>query len=477
MLAVLGLASLATPISAQEDSAYRTALVEAQRELVVELEGLAAWCKRQKLGREADVCYRQILQFDEDHKLARRTLRYSRRRGQWVQAASYRRPRNFAKLALVEHAERRLATLEPYKETVFALNARHRSSVSLEQRERSLLQLLELSPEDPEVRRALGEAWVDDKWMLVESESTFERRELIPELAKRCVATAPTGEPAEPNGLEKMLELPWSLVLETPYVRVAGTGDPEEVRHVMQVTQGAGEFFRTLLANDTLPPVGFAVYLLSSDSEKRQFLDKHPRVKLADRPFLEAVESAGIPKTSQTAEWSATEELRLDRSTRQTIGKMLADTYGITTDHGWAWEGIGIYLTYQLIGSRRTYYLRPDRYGDDPNATEEQRQLFRRLFHPEADWMNEAHAFFAEHRSPKLAILMGRKVDSMNAQDLLWSYVVGAYLIEGAPDRTPRFLRAIGAGRLPPHEAVRLAFDMELPRFEDRVRRWLDETR
>ena len=39
---------------------------------------------------------------------------------------------------------------------------------------------------------------------------------------------------------------------------------------------------------------------------------------------------------------------------------------------------------------------------------------------------------------------MGRKVDTMNAGDLLWSYVLAAYLIEGWPERGPRLLQALG---------------------------------
>ena len=113
----------------------------------------------------------------------------------------------------------------------------------------------------------------------------------------------------------------------------------------------------------------------------------------------------------------------------------------------------------------------------DANRTEFQKTLFRRMFTPESDWLVEARLHFAEHRPPSLPILMGRKVDTMSAEDLLWSYVLAAYLVEGAPDRAPAFLAAIGRGRRKPHEATRQVFEMELPRFEKRVVRWLTETR
>ncbi len=470
--------SLDPPAAAQaRESDYLESIVAAQSQLIDDLEDLADWCRANKLLLEADVCYRNLLRFDEEHERARASLRYTKRKGEWVQASSYRQPRNYSKEALIPFAAKRLEMMQTYKRAILDLNASHAQNVSLERRERVLLELLDLTPDDPEVRSALGETLIDGEWKLVETKTAFERRAGIPELAQRCIATAPIGKAVPPNGVEQAIGLDWKLILATDYVRVAGTSSPEEVRNVMRVTQGAGEFFRTLLENDTLPGVEFAIFLLSSDAEKRQFLDKHPRVNPRDRPFLESLEGAGIPGSSQTAEWSQGEHLRLDRSTRQTLGKMMSDTYGITVDHGWAWEGFGYYLTYQLTGTRLTFFLSPDRYGSDPNATAEAKQLFTRMLMPECDWLKEARIFFAERRPPKLAILMGRKVDTLSAPDVLWSYVLASYLIEGCPEKAPVLLTAIGGEKLLPPDAVRKAFDMELPRFEQRVVRWLDETR
>jgi hypothetical protein len=478
-LAVL-LALTGSPSAAPQrpETSYVSALSEARSALVGELEGLAAQAKRGRLQLEADLCYRRILVLEPDHGQARKALRYSKRNGEWVQSASYRQPRNFGDDELEAFVTARDAVLEGHKEHVFELGRRYEETTTLEQRERSLLRLLELMPDDAEVRAALGEGWVNGEWRLLETATALERRALIPELAKRCVLTAPPGDEVEPGGLEQAIGLDFALILETPYVRVAGTGDPDEVRNVLAITQGAGEFFRTLLSNQTLPRVGFQIFLLANPGEKRHFLDHHPRVKARDRPYLESLESAGIPGTGQTAEWSTTATLRLDRSTRQTVGAFLTDTYGISTEHGWAWEGIGIYLTYQLTGTRLTYYIRPDRYGGDPNASDVQKQLFARLFQAESEWIDEARLFFVEtgHRPPGLASLMGRAVDSMSAQDMLWSYVLAAYLIEGWPDHAPAFLTEIGGGTAP-HDAVRRVFGMELPRFQDRLARWVGEAR
>lgn len=479
---LLALLALAAPLLARQQggdpsSRFVSRLAQAQEALLVELVDLASWCKSNKLIREAHLLYGQILQFDEDHSLARKELRYSRRGSAWVQSASYREPRNFSKSALEDFVPRRLAAMEEYKGAVFAAVTELADSVPLEARERALLGLLELTPDDPDVRAALGEARVGDEWRLVETARSLEARRALPDIARRCVLTVPQGAVKDPNGMEQTLGLDWSLVLEGPALRVAGTGTRAEVENVYRSAMGVGELFRTVLRTDVLPPPGFQLFLLSGEGEKRAFLDRHPRVSPSDRPFLEALRTAGIPSTGHAAAWTDTEVMRLDGSIRHTVAILMGQAFGITPKHGWAFEGMGLYLTELVCGTRLTYYLAPDRYAGDPNEVSAQKELLRRLYVDGADWLDEARLHFAERRPPKLAILFGRGVDTMSAQDLLWSYVLAAYLLEGWPEETPAFLRAVGEKKKPPHEAVREVFRMELPRFEQRLSRWLEETR
>ncbi len=429
---------------------------------------------REKLFAAADETNRQILELEPNNEAARKALRFRLRKGVWIQSASYRKPKNLRKDALVELETRRGHVLGAYKTRLFELNAEYAEEASLQARERTLQHLLRMLPEDAEVRSALGESKLDGKWVLNETRVALRRRKLIPDLARSCLATAPAGHETEPNRLERALELHWSSIRKTPYLRVAGTGKPEEVVTVLKTTLGAGEFFRSLLGTETLPPVGFAIYLLTNSGEKRQFLDRHPRVRPANREFLESLASAGIPGTSQTAQWSENETKRLDRSVRETIGGMMMQEFNIQVDQGWAWEGVGIYLTYELIGTRLTYYTRQDEYVEDTTTAALQKQLFKRMYSEEADWMDEARIFFADRRPPKLTFLMGRKVNAMNMQDRLWSYIFAAYLIEGWPDKAAPFLTAIGEG-VHPHVACRSVFGMELGRLEERLIRWLNE--
>ena len=145
------------------------------------------------------------------------------------------------------------------------------------------------------------------------------------------------------------------------------------------------------------------------------------------------------------------------------------DAYGVSGQNGWAWEGMGLYLVYQLTGTRKTYFIDRQAYARTSQTT-----LWPKLQDPQTDWLVEGRALLAGAAAPGLEFLLGRSVDTMRDEDLLVAYVLSAYLLEGRPDDVPRILRRIGAGEHP----VRVFEDVmgfSVPVLEGRLRRWLDE--
>ena len=197
---------------AQNDTGYVSALIESREQLVDELEVFAKWCTSRKLYAAADTANRQIIVLDPDHPAARKSLRYRLNKGVWVQSASYRKPKDRNKALVGELEERRAAVVGEYKQRVFELNAKYADKVNGEAREQTLLHLLRMVPEDAEVRGALGEVPMGDKWILKETQTALKRRELIPRRAKLCIDTAPAGDEVKPNSLEQTLELGWRAI-------------------------------------------------------------------------------------------------------------------------------------------------------------------------------------------------------------------------------------------------------------------------
>ena len=71
---------------------------------------------------------------------------------------------------------------------------------------------------------------------------------------------------------------------------------------------------------------------------------------------------------------------------------------------------------------------------------------------------------------------MGRDVNQLNTEDILTSYVMAAYLLEGQPKKVDAFLRMTGS-RLSLDEQVQRVFGWDLNTFQERAGRWLSERR
>lgn len=455
-------------------AAFDAAMDAAQGDLVDKLDKLAGWCSQKKLLLEKARIYELVLRFDPDHKKARKVLGFKRRKGEWIQSSTYREPRNYNSTALELLPAKRTETVSFYIDEVLALMERTEALPNLLRREKLNL-LLELGPEDERVRKALGQSKVGDRWVLSETSNALATRAEVQTLARECLQSADLGRVDDPIAVEETLLLPWKYILQTNYVRVAGTTSEEEVTNVMRVTEAAGDLFRKLFDSRTYHLPGFHIYVMEPGHQKDKFLALHPLIRDEDRAFIESLEAAGIPRTAQVAVWANTPRERLDRVTRQSIGYFLSEEFGIGLEHGWAWEGFGMYLTYQLTGTRLTFYMEPGRYEAQGQDAENQRELMKRLYYPNSDWLLEARNYFTSNRRPSLGFSLGRKVNDLTSEDLLISYALARYLLEGWPVETPQMLRKIGAGGRP-QAIVPEVFGMPFRELERRFWQWLEET-
>ena len=89
--------------------------------------------------------------------------------------------------------------------------------------------------------------------------------------------------------------------------------------------------------------------------------------------------------------------------------------------------------------------------------------------------MAEGRALLLREDAPRLAFLLGDDVNALSDRDLLHSFVLAAYLLEGRRSEVPELLRLVGAGEHPVH-AFESALGAPLPAIEARMRRWLEET-
>jgi len=176
-----------------------------------------------------------------------------------------------------------------------------------------------------------------------------------------------------------------------------------------------------------------------------------------------------VPGEIHQARWDADEARRLDGAVRYTLG--LLCWRELKFDHlrcAWAWEGLGLYLTNELVGTHYTWFASAPAAGDA-----ETKELLGKLVLSDVNWTREHYQRVKRGKGTKLAKLCETGIDAFGADDMLASYSLATYLIEGRSDELPALLRALGATQ--PAEALGAVFDGDLAQGDARMLRWLAE--
>jgi hypothetical protein len=247
-----------------------------------------------------------------------------------------------------------------------------------------------------------------------------------------------------------------------------------EVETTARGCEAAGDVVRWSFGVETQHEPGYTIYLLTSAAESGPVLDKLPGIDPDYREFLKKVVGAKIPAQPYVVFWDKDVKKRIDGSVRQTVGDFLGRSFGLTLANGWAWEGIGLYLTRELVGTRLSWFIQMDGSAQaDPLKT--------RLLKPDANWINEAYELLKKPEHPSFAVSLDREVNAMTLQDVLYAYALAAYLIEARPTEGSALLhrigQGIGAGSEKTSAAVKPALKLDAGQLERRLTRWLSERR
>jgi hypothetical protein len=446
----------------------------ARRALVERLEALAAWCAKNELYLDRNLAYELILRFEPDHRDARKWLKYVRRDGSWVRLAEYAPPRNRNPKAEPEYAELRGALARKFADEVIAALETEGAGWPKVARELAIGDVLAVNPDEERARALNGEVRVDGRWLPAEVVAGAARREDLARAAREALAGVPEPRSVE-IGQDAQLLVAWTDAVETETWRVVATTGLEEARKAAVIATATLPLFEACFGVAVEPRAGQVYYLMASQADFRCVLERHPRCEPEFRKFARDAGSSWLPRTAILVAHNAQAGTRLEQAARQPTGALLLRGFGITPDHGWAYEGIGLYLTELLTGRHTTYTVQPSDYARDDRR--ESAALFSKIRQPDADWFEVARQLVRDRKSPDLVDLMSKDVNLMDAADLVLSYVLGAYLLETQADRTPDLLRAIGEKKIPFHEAVPQVFGLEVPALQERVEKWLAERR
>ena len=194
----------------------------------------------------------------------------------------------------------------------------------------------------------------------------------------------------------------------------------------------------------------------------------HPDLPEKKLAFYRRLQSAWI-NNAELGIWDKEEVYRLDSSTRQAVQLHFRRAFGITEKRGWVVEGMGLYLSGLLCGTRLMWFVQPSRYaGGEPSRWEAQLQK-------DFDWLVPARQLFASKELPSLKHVLRRDVNSLTEADMLVAFALAAYLLESRPDEVAPLLRKVADSK-DGAQAVFDALGMNQVELTERLRRWLSET-
>ncbi len=450
---------------------YAEARAELETALVTRLEEFAEWCTKSKLYGERDRAWRLILEYDPNHAAAHKGLGHRKNKtGKWIEGNSRRPPKNRSDEHLAEVPKRWGEAVTPFRDGLLDLLDEHSEGLSPADRELVLNEILAIDPDDPRVRAIRGEVKLGDRWVMPETASGKKRRPAMKALVQAGREGAPRPERLTPS---QELSVDWTSAWSTPLLRVYTTGEEREALDTANAVHAARELFNGALGVEAAYPKTFRIFLLADPAEKETLLLNHPDLTATDRAFLERVEGAGIPHTGDFCHWANNVEQRVDGIVRISLNWLLRDAFDLDTKQGWVHEGFGLYLARNVVGTRLNWFAQPSRYLPKKKDDE-----FRaRLYDKATNWMNEAHLMFQRDERPSFRSFLNKNVNALTSEELLFSYVIAAYLLEGRPDETPELLRRIGERSAPQAQVIEEVLGMDVDAFDARVRGWLAERR
>lgn len=460
------LLALAVGLPAQD--AYATEKARRAAQAVPDLARLAEEAREDRCYGLCIRAWQLVVALDPEHEEARRLLRYEKDgSGRWVRGEDFEVPRDFDEKAAARHAEDFEALRAPLvTEWITLLESETGRALAEDRRRAEIRLLLEVAPDDRRVRELLDIFTPRERADLLEGLAGGRSREGLRELAQLFRAHADLVRDVPLTPIEEKLGITFPGRVRAGGVRVLTTGGREEAADVARRAAATVELFARITGTRVAPPRGFTLYLITNAHARRQFISAHPSLGEAQRNALKGLMSTWVGGLSGIADWSPDAERRRDGCVRGVIAALFTKGFGLTVDHAWAWEGLGIHLTEIVCGTRLTWYVRPGDYavGADP--------LRERMMQVGVDWAGLAREGLEKERLPPYPETLSRTIETMSDRHLLAGWAFAAWLIEVRPELVTPILRRLEEPAATP-EIVSEILGFPVTELPQRLERWL----
>ncbi len=462
--------------SEDAEATVKAAIADARRGLVAGLVELGEWCVSVKLSGQRDRLGEEILRIDPDHAKARAWLRYAKdRSGAWAQAKGYKPPADVThSTQLPELARRRAALGTEAAALVVPVLARVGSAVPLRRRELVLDELLWIAPGDERVRAAHGDVRDGAGWVIEETMASRERRAALAAEAAAAVARVVEALPATPTSMERLFTSGvWERSYATIDLRIHGPSSLSSalVLRAVRLGQAARQEFTRLLGQEVPDIAGLTFFLYALPVDAYAFLDETPLLEDAQRGMARKLSCYWMPNGPHVLVYPNDDDTRIEWVPRVVVSGMLNGGFEVTPVHGFLFEGVGVWMTTRLTGAHRTFTVRKGEYGG-PGPRDE--GLQGRIQAQDSEWLAEARGLVGKGIRPELRLALGKDVNAMTAEDLIYAFALATYMFEARPGQVAPLLRAFPKG--PVDAAVEGSLTLTVEGLEARFVRWLEET-
>ena len=458
--------------SFEERDGYKASFENAVQKLLKDLEGFATWCGGSKLFLERDRAYESILIFDPDHYEAHKGLKHIQHRdGSWTVPDNLEPSKNYKPALLGKCGKKRSAVVGVFRDEVLGLFEKHADEVSLTDREAAYEAILRVDPEDKVVRGIRGEVKSGEAWVLAETSNGKKRRTKMKSALTRASKKLPKSKRVDPREDETKLGIDWRTCVDNGSVRVLSMADRKEALQITKISHLARVLFLTAFSlDDEALTKGHTIYIVPDEMSKRAFIEKHPQLRNAAPDAGEKYLGMSLGKTHDAVRWDPMPEQLLDGATRHSISVFLEQAFRIQYEHGWAFEGLGLYLTRRLTGTRATFYVdeRDGKKADDKRAIDGLQKG--------DNWMSRSHELLTAENAPGVKRLFRLHTNEMELEDLMLSYALAAYVVEGHPDASSALLKRV-SGTKNSAVAFKEVLGYDESELDARLARWLEERR
>ncbi|MBK7643301.1 MAG: hypothetical protein IPJ19_09650 [Planctomycetes bacterium] len=435
-----------------------------REELIAQLNGLAAWCNEAQLFQSRDSTWRSVLSLEPENAEARKGLRYSRDgQGNWKEPAP-REVKDRNPSALPEFGKKRSEIVSAYRDAQLARLEKDKADPK--QRDAVLDEVLLVDPDDALVHGLRGEARSGDKWVLAETAAAEKRRAELHGIAQKGRKDVPEAAKVPPTP-EDLAHLPaWKTSVSSDGMHLLVQTSDKEAREMAELVHAACALAEGLCGKPMPPTDGFTVYVMTDPGEREKMLASLTDANDALKKSWKDAAGFGLPNSASVVLWDKDPKRRMDCFSRHAAASILLKGCHISSAQGWIFEGLGLYFSNELVGSRLTWFV-----SAQPG---EHKTLRGRLFAPKTDWYAEALKVLKSPEAPKFAEMLGKDLSVITLEEMLVSYVFAAYLAEGQPSQLPEILTRVGAGEssVAVLEAV---LARPLAQTQEHLVRWLEE--